>query len=184
MSELEELRATPVPRPTALCRRLARRVDSTWGFIAYGLVWFCCTCGFATLGLLVGVTITGGEQGPVARAVVMVLWVGGFVGGWVPFVVWVRRRRAGAARLFREGSFVDAHVQSVQHVWVRGVAITRAVLHAADEGGAHRIGLSVGGHPEAPRVGMAMPVLLVRGYGYCAVFPADGRLVTSSRTDA
>lgn len=184
MSELEELRATPVPRPTALCRRLARRVDSTWAFIAYGLVWFCCTCGFATLGLLVGVTITGGEQGPVARAVVIVLWVGGFVGGWVPFVLWVRRRRAGAARLFREGSFVDAHVQSVQHVWVRGVAITRAVLHAADEGGAHRIGLSVGGHPEAPRVGMAMPALLVRGYGYCAVFPADGRLVTSSRTDA
>lgn len=184
MSELDELRATPVPRPTALCRRLARRVDSTWGFIAYGLVWFCCTCAFATLGLLIGVTLTGGEQGPIGSAVVIVLWVGGFVGGWVPFVLWVRRRRTGAARLFREGTFVDAQVQSVQHLWVRGVAITRAVLHAADEGGPHRIGLSVGGHPEVPRVGTAMPVLLVRGYGYCAAFPSGGRFVTSSRADA
>lgn len=49
---------------------------------------------------------------------------------------------------------------------------------------AHRIGLSVGGHPPLRREGVTMPVLLVRDYGDCAVFPSGGRLVASSRTDA
>jgi hypothetical protein len=183
MTELDELRASPVPRPAALCRRFAGRIDSIWGFILYGILWFCCACGIATLGLLVGVTVVGHVPEPLGIAVVVLCWVGSFVGSWVPFVRWVRRRRGAAERLFREGAFVDARVQEVHHLWMRGAPFTRAVLRATDELGAHRIGLSVGGHPPLLREGASMPVLLVRGYGYCAVFPPGGRLVTSSRTD-
>jgi hypothetical protein len=184
MTELDELRAIPVPRPAALCRRFARRIDSIWGFIAYGILWFCCACGVATLGLLAGAMIVGHVPEPLGVAVVVLCWVGSFVGSWVPFVRWVRRRRSTAERLFREGTVLDARVEEVHHLWMRGAPFTRTFLRATDEVGAHRIGLSVGGHPPLLREGVTMPVLLVRGYGYCAAFPSGGRLVASSRADA
>lgn len=178
MTVLEQLERTPVPRPSDLCRRLARTIDAPIGFVLYGMLWFFASCVSASVLLFIGIAIVGDDPGPVAKALVMGMWVSGFVGAWVLFALWVRRRIGPARRLFREGTLDDASVESVRHMRLRGAPFTLATLVL--RGGAHRIELSIGGHPPQVAEGVAIPVLFVADYGYCATFPIDGKVTTAS----
>ena len=176
MTDLELLQRTPVPRPAALCRRFARKVDSILGFIAYGALWLFVSSLPATLGLLLGIAIVGDHPGVAGKVFVAGMWIAGFVGAWVLFALWVRRRIGPARRLFRDGTFADAKVESVRRMSIRGAPFTRATLTLADR----RIGLSMGGHPPELHEGATIAVLVVADYGYCATFPIAGRLIAAS----
>ncbi|HWB78341.1 MAG TPA: hypothetical protein VG755_25420 [Nannocystaceae bacterium] len=176
MTDLELLQCTPVPRPSDLCRRYARKIDSIFGFIAYGLLWFFVSCLFATAGLFLGIAIVGDGPSVVGMVFVAAMWITGFVGAWVLFALWVRRRIGPARRLFRDGTFAEATVGSVHHLSMRGAPFTRAVLAVGDR----RIGLSMGGHPRELHEGATITVLVVPDYGYCATFPIAGRLIAAS----
>jgi hypothetical protein len=178
MTDLERLQSAPVPRPDVLCRRLAGTVDSIFGFIAYGLVWFFVSCFFATAGLFLGIWIVGKDPGTAGKVFAAGLWVSGFVGAWVLFALWVRRRIGPARRLFRDGTFADATVEKVRHMRIRSAPFTHATLVLP--GGTHRVGMSMGGHPPEVAEGVTIPVLFIPDYGYCATFPVGGKLVTAS----
>lgn len=176
MTDLELLQRTPVPRPADLCRRYARKIDSIFGFIVYGLLWVFVSNVAALLGLLLGAAIVGDQPGVVGQTVVTGLGIGGFVGAWVLFALWVRRRIGPARRLIRDGSFADAQVVAVQHKRIRGAPFTLATLALGDR----RIRLSMGGHPAQVHEGAVIPVLFAADYGCCATFPVAGKLVTAS----
>lgn len=176
MTDLELLQRTPLPRPTALCHRFARKVDSILGFIAYGALWFFVSCLSATLALFLGIAIVGDQPSVVGKVLVAGMWITGFVGAWVLFALWVRRRVGPARRLFRDGTFTEAKVESVRHMSMRGAPFTHATLALGDR----RIGLSMGGHPPELHEGAAIAVLVVPDYGYCATFPIHGKLIAAS----
>lgn len=176
MTDLEHLQRTPVPRPAALCRRFARKLDSIFGFVAYGILWFCVSCLSATVGLFLGIAIVGDPPSLAEKILVGGMWVAGFVGAWVLFALWVRRRIGPARRLFRDGTFAEATVESVRHMSMRGAPFTRATLTLGDR----RIGLSMGGHPRELHEGATITVLVVPDYGYCATFPIAGKLVAAA----
>jgi hypothetical protein len=175
-NELELLRGSTPPRPDALCRRLSRRIDSIWGFIAYGALWFFIANGIATAAMFAAIAMVDTPSSAAGRAFVLVMWAGAFIGAWVLFGWWVRRRLGPARRLFREGVLLDATVQAVQHLRIRGAPFTRATVGWPDGAAV----MSVGGHPAAIVQGANVPVLVVPGYGYCATFPIAGRIVPAS----
>lgn len=176
MTDLELLQSTPVPRPPPLCRRFARKLDSIFGFIAYATLWFFVSCLSATLTLFLGIAIVGDDPGVVGKVLVAGMWITGFVGAWVLFALWVRRRIVPARRLFREGTFAEAQVVAVRRMSIRGAPFTHATLALGDR----RIGLSMGGHPPELNEGAAITVLVVPDYGYCATFPIAGKLSAAS----
>lgn len=178
MTDLELLRSTPTPRPREVCRRF--RLDSIWGFVLYGALWFFVSCLFATAGLFAALAVVDTPPTPLGKVVVMGAWGSGFVLAWVLFAMWVRRRLAPAAVLFRDGSFGDARVEAVHHLSIRGAPFTRATLRIDGATGRPTIGLSMGGHPPELREGAVVPVLWVPGHRYCATFPLGGRLVAAS----
>ena len=180
MTDLEALRAEAPPRSAALCRRFARRIDSIWGFIGYGLVWFFVSWGIATIALLLSVWIVGAQEARAAPAFVIAAWTGALVGSWVLFGWWVRRRSGPAKRLFRDGVIVDATVRAVRHLRIRGAPFTHATLTLADGTRERMVGLSIGGHPAELAEGVAIAVLWMPDYGYCATFPFGGRMVPVS----
>jgi len=180
MTDLEQLRNAPVPRPAAMCRRHARRIDSNFGFIAYGLLWFFVANGLATAALFLGIWIVGPKPGPVGFTFVMTLWAGAFIGAWVMFGLWVRRRRGPATRLFRDGTVVDATVQTVRRLSMRGAPFTHATVVFRDATRERKAGVSMGGHPPELSEGRTVPLLYIPDYGYCAAFPVAGKLIAAS----
>lgn len=180
MTDLDTLRETPVPRPAALCRRLARRIDSIWGFVAYGALWFFVACLFATAALFAGIALVGPSPSGAAKVLVFGAWAGAFIGAWVLFALWVRRRIGPAVRLFRDGTFVEGTVHAVRHLTIRGAPFCHATLHVRDGGTMRSAGLSLGGHPPQLAQGATIPVLMVPHYDYCAAFPIAGRIVPAS----
>lgn len=178
MNDLELLRATPTPRPPEVCRRF--RLHPIWGFVLYGLLWFFVSCVFASAGLFGAMALIGTEPSTAGKVIALGAWVGGFVLAWVLFAMWVRRRRAPEAELFRDGSFADARIDSVRRLWLRGVQMTQATLRLDTAGGSRTLRLAVGGHPAALREGLVVPVLWVPGHSYCAAFPLGSKLVPAS----
>jgi hypothetical protein len=180
MSDLDTLRSTPTPRPAAMCRRYARRIDSIFGFVVYGLLWFFVACGMATAALFLGIWIVGPQPGPVGMTIVMVMWGSAFVGAWVLFWLWVRRRLGPATLLFRDGTIVDATVQKSRRLSMRGAPFTHATVVWRDATRERSAGVSIGGHPPELDEGRTVPIMYVPDYGYCAAFPIAGKLVPAS----
>lgn len=163
-----------------MCRRYARRIDSIFGFILYGILWFCVACGMATAALFLGIWIVGPNPSGFAKVVVMGLWAGGFVGAWVLFWLWVRRRLGPATRLFRDGVIVDATVKTARRLTIKGAPFTHATVVWQDATRERSAGVSIGGHPPELDVGRTFAVMFVGDYGYCAAFPIAGKLVAAS----
>ncbi len=180
MSDLETLRTTPTPRPAALCGRYARRIDSIFGFVLYGALWFFVACGMATAALFLGMWIVGPHPGAVAKAFVLGGWIGAFVGAWALYWRWVRSRLAPARRLIRDGVLVDGTVKAARRLSIRGTPFTHATVVWQDASGERSAGVSMSGHPRELDPGATVPVMYVPGYRYCAAFPKNGKLVAAS----
>ena len=116
MSDLGELDAAATPRPEELCRRFAAKVEPAAGFVVYGLLYvFGATwgmCGGALIATVVIVPLchfanVAADSLPVTL-ITIVFSVAGYAWAWLFFVRWVRRKRARAAMLIREGELVSA----------------------------------------------------------------------------
>lgn len=166
-----------------MCRRYSLRIDSIFGFVVYGLLWFFFACGLATLALFVGIWIVGSNPGDFAKAVVLAAWLGGFVGAWVLYALWVGRRLGRARELVRNGVIVDAIVSETHRTTPRGTPYTHTILVWSDATSEHRARISIGGHPQELDEGRSVPVMFVRDYAYCAAFPIGGKMVLASRLD-
>ena len=125
MTDLEALQAEPTPRSDALCRPLARRIDSIWGFVAYGVLWFFVgnsLAGMVPLAAALALVKVTHRAGPLPSWqlwVLAALWAVAVASVWWLFALWVKGRVAPARRLFREGVFVSATVESVHNLTLR-----------------------------------------------------------------
>jgi hypothetical protein len=182
VTDLEAIRLASAPREDALVRRLAARIDSVGGFIAYGILWL-----FAALiisqAALIG-TLWFVQQilhsPPWSATAVLVGWLLGFALAWWPFVAWVRRRRAAARRLFREGVMLEGTLLSVDFLTLKGAPFTRARFGFQHGGDRREATLSVAEHDHGLVAGGSIPVLFVGGYRYCAAFPSNGTTVPAA----
>jgi hypothetical protein len=183
MTDLESIRAAAVPRDRALCGRMAARIDPAWGFVAYGLLYFFVATAVsmaAFLWLLWTASSMGLPRAPWVATASLVVYTLLYVACWLPFAVWVSRRRGAARRLFRQGTLFEAVITRVDLIVVRGAPLTRASL-AFDVSGVTRSAVaSVGGHSPELVPGAKLPVLHVPDYGYCVAFAPSGVAVPAS----
>jgi hypothetical protein len=105
-----------VPRPDDVCARYVGLVAPWWGFAAYGFLYFFVAMVAFLAGMLLAIGVkevlgfADGSTG--AQVLAWVFSVAAFVLSWWPFARWVKRRRAAAYPLLREGELVDGIVVS------------------------------------------------------------------------
>lgn len=180
MTELVRLREAPCPRDAKLCKLVAQRISPAWGFVAYGVLYFFFVPMLAFVGGLMGgmvalSSIVGKPLPPWAAVFCIVLGVVGFVLGWWPFAVWVRRRRREGFRLGEQGVLTEGTVVVSFRGHVRGAPFTRATLAVEHDGKGYSVITSIGGHPTEFDKGRMVPVLLLPGSKYAAAFALSGR---------
>lgn len=190
LDDLSLLRDLPVPRPPEICARFAGRVSPWWGFVLYGVLWLFLATTMFTLGMLpvlLLVSAAGAKGAPWAVALSMLLGGAAFVYTWVLFARWVKRRRASAAPLVRDGEIVTGRVfdrwsgtlleklvrLGVDYASARVIGRTFRV-DVAHEGAMYsmRVATRVFG---APAAGTLMPVLLHRESSLALVFDKKGK---------
>jgi hypothetical protein len=92
---------------------LARRIEPTFGFVAYGALWLFVSWIPATLCMIVGAIAAAALFGKGTIAVDVIGLVAGLVGlalAWWPFARWARRKRERARRVVRDGVLCEARV--------------------------------------------------------------------------
>jgi hypothetical protein len=175
-TDLDLVRTEAPPRSDAVCRRLASRVDSVFGFIAYGVLWLFAAAMIATGVLFAGIALVGAHASKAAGYAVLVAYAAAFVVAWVPFGAWVRRRRRAARLLVRDGVLAPAQIDGVLRLFLRGAPFSRVSLAIAPASGTRRGTFSVGGHPRELVEGATIDVLVAPGAAYALAFPV-GRAV-------
>ena len=95
-------------------KKFSRRVEPTYGFVIYGVVWFFLSSFAGVAGGLVGGLICKGlgltNESTANGAIVFVLAIAAWALAWIPFVRWARRKRSNARSLVREGVLCEAKV--------------------------------------------------------------------------
>lgn len=179
MTDLERFQAG---RDDELVRRFARRIEPTFGFVAYGILWLY-------VGLIAGVAVAFALAYPAwlvfgddSRVVVVAAYVGatiGFVLGWWPFARWAKRKRDRARGVIRDGVLCEAKVATGLADRVASVAVQLAM-----RGGMHweRVAFEHDGKtyscvapfPSRPAVGTVAHVLFAPGAKYALAFSPAG----------
>lgn len=175
MTELDAVRE-PGPRDEGIVKWLAGGFDSLWGYLLYTVMWFGLSVAFVAIvpDLVVPKTLAHDHFGVVLLA--------SFVIPWVPFFIWVRRRRASIRRLFRNGVLHDARITNVTYRTKRGVDGTEVRI-SFDDGTQRRVSrVFLFGHYAELAVGGTMPLLYEPSCGYVAAFPMDGAPVAATST--
>ena len=175
MSDLELLQQETPPRRAAA--RLARRVDSITGFIAYGVLWLMLSLAVSSLAIFAGMRMTGPNPSSTAVDAVLLSWVIAFVVMWLPFGMWVVRRRRAARALVRDGVLVDGTIDHAQQGSVRGGTMFSAGIRFTVGGEEQRAVFAVAHQHVAP--GNSMPVLWARGARHALVFPGGVHAVAA-----
>lgn len=176
MNQLDAV-SEPGPREDGIVKWLAGGFDSLGGYLLYGVMWFGISVAFVAIvpGLVLPKDFAGEHRG-------LVLLVS-FLVPWVPFIVWVRRRRSSIRRLFRDGALVSSQITSVTFRSGRGVDGTdvRVTFESGSEKRTSTI--HVFGHHTQLVVGHTMPLLYDPSCRYVAAFPTSEAPVaaTSSR---
>ena len=181
ITELEGLRALPVPRPDEVCQKFALRIEPSVGFLAFGVVWLVITAPLL-LGVFFaidGMTIAGADRVTAGLRL-------GFAGVlyassmWM-YVVWCRRKRRRAAALVRDGVFVDATVVDWAAEGGLQFAAALATGGSATKPTWARLAFVHGGAryhvrcPFAHDVGSTAPVLFVPDYKHSLAFDSSER---------
>ncbi len=156
MSLLDDLRAAPSPRPEHLQAQVARRIDGTTGFLLFGVLYFMLVANTLTLGATIGMiqlqlhVLPAWQGGSFAAAMVAVVVIV-FLASWIPFVLWMRRRRRPGRELARDGMIVEGAVahwsmnSKNQHVTIQlpnGVRISN-LMNAWVSPSSHPVGTPV-----------------------------------------
>jgi hypothetical protein len=178
MSDLELLQQETPPRRAAAAR-LARRVDSIAGFIAYGVLWLMLSLVVSSLPIFVGMRMTGPNPSSTVVDAVLLAWVILFVVMWLPFGMWVVRRRRAARALVRDGVLVDGTIDHAQQGSVRGGTMFSAGIRFTVAGEEQRAVFAVAHQHVAP--GNSMPVLWAPGARHALVFPGGAAHAVAAR---
>ncbi len=114
MNDLDALKAAHAPRDLALCNRLARVIEPTAGFFAYGVLWTLGALGLGGVGMIAGAGLGLGLGLEKGSNGLIGLGLAGFglfaLGAWLPFVRWAKRKRNAARMLVRDGRLVTGVV--------------------------------------------------------------------------
>lgn len=112
MTALEEL-SVATPRPDALCRRYARKMDPWWGFTIAAAIWTVCSLTVVSLVVMELNPVFGFEDGSTgAKVLTLVLMLTGGFAAFQVFTWWRRRRLASKEALVRDGEMIEAFVLS------------------------------------------------------------------------
>lgn len=177
MDDLTEVRTAPPPRPEVLCKRLARRLAPTAGFVAYGILYAVVVANTVMLGALLGSTYLLSEVlgcGPANGALAIAVFVSSLLAtaaSWFPFAWWARRKRSALRSLVRLGALLDAQVTHLTHVTFRGNPITSTRMDLPLESGPRSVVLRSAGRLEHLEVGATLPVLYHPDSRIFAAFP-------------
>jgi hypothetical protein len=111
VTDLDRVRGT---RDAAVVKLLSRRVEPTFGFVIYGVIYLFLSSFAAVAGGLLGALVCAGlgmtKDTTPFDVIVFVLSIGVWAVSWWPYVRWVRRKRDNARSLVREGVLCDAIV--------------------------------------------------------------------------
>lgn len=127
MTDLEAISEAPVPRPDRLAQRFARRIEPTWGFFLYGILYFAVVAN--TVGVLPLMVMVATQPKP-APSWMPVAWAAWYVvaqiASWWVFWRWIKSRRAHGVTLVRDGELVTGDVDG-SAVSVSGVRLGTAI---------------------------------------------------------
>ena len=105
---------TSAPRPDDICDRYVRRIAPWWGFAAYAVIYLFVALMTFTAGMFLGIglgTALGAAKGSTSMfAFALVAGLAMFVLPWWHFARWMKRRRAEARPLVRDGKLVPGVV--------------------------------------------------------------------------
>lgn len=191
MTELEGLRAEPLPRDEAICRKLARRIEPGIGFIVYGVLWVCFVTNTLVLGGILGGALAGDALGsrPLAfgLATVLALALGG--GSLWLYIRWCRGKRARARMLVRDGEIIDGKVEDRLTDRAAQAAAKLAFAATGQRLGVtwYRVAFTHGitryhvmaPFAHKPEPGAVASVLFLPQHKYALAFDPDGRAVVS-----
>jgi hypothetical protein len=131
VTELEQLSGT---RDARLVQKLARRVEPTFGFVIYGVLYFFLSAfGGVAAGLVGGLLCAGlgfGKGSTAQDVIVLVFSLAGWIASWIPFVRWARRKRDNARSLVREGVICDGVVATSKTDRAAQIALKLAMAAA------------------------------------------------------
>lgn len=160
MTDLERFQGA---RDEALVKKFSRRVEPTYGFIIYGVVYFFLSSFVGVAGGLLGGLICRGlgltNESTANTVIVLILSLGAWALAWIPFVRWVQRKRSNARSLVREGFLCDAKVATTTGDRATELAV--------------KLAMSLAG--SAPGVTWERVVFEHRGKAYAGVAPFTGR---------
>lgn len=186
MTDLERFQGA---RDDALVKTFSRRVEPTYGFVIYGVVWFFLSSFAGVAGGLLGGLICKGlgltnestANGVIVFALAIVAWAA----AWIPFVRWARRKRSNARSLVREGVLCDAKVATSTTDRAAQIAVRLAMAAAGSAPGVtwERVVFDYKGKPHAavapfnsrPAQGAPCHVLFHPLAKYALAFSPEGR---------
>jgi hypothetical protein len=158
VTDLERIRGT---RDAAVVKRLSHRVEPTYGFILYGILYFFLSSLGATAGGLLGALLANliglGKQSIAFSLIMLGFSLAIWALAWWPFIAWVRRKRSNARSLVREGELCDATVATSKTDRAAQIALK----------------LAMGLAGSAPNVHWERVVFEYRGKKYAGVAPFD-----------
>lgn len=176
MDLLSQLREAPAPRPEAVARQVARRVDRPLAMLAFGLLYFGLFASYVVLGAGYGLLELGGYlfgSPPwwfavcVGLVLLAVLWL-----AFWPFRWWKRRRALPALELGRNGTVLEGELAA----WRQRGRVSYAVIWFSHGGREHGIQdvMSARFTPASTPVGTPIPVLYAPTSRRALYFAADG----------
>ena len=166
MTDLEAITENPTPRPERLAQRFARRIEPTWGFVLYGILyWMFVANMVGTLPLIAAVAYYQSGEAPGWVMFLSTIWYPLIqVPLWWLFQRWKAGRRADAVRLVRDGEIVTASV-------TRSTGMDAARQYTiAFQGIVLRPAVDLGDEPQCK-------VLYRSNARHCFVFAPDGSAV-------
>jgi plastocyanin len=178
MSELDLLRQEATPRQGEALR-VARRVNSTAGLIAYGVLWLMPSALVASLPIFAVLLVAKSTLPPSVAEAVMLAALLLFVLCWLAFGAWAVRRRRAARVLVRDGVLVDGAIDHARQGMVRGGTMFTAGVRFTVAGEQHRAVFAVARLHVAP--GDVVPVLWLAGARHTLVFPRGAKHAVPAR---
>ncbi|HEY6036474.1 MAG TPA: hypothetical protein VIV58_19485 [Kofleriaceae bacterium] len=151
------------PRDAAVVQLLSRRVEPTFGFVVYGVVYLFLSSFAGVAGGLVAALLSAGlgfgKGSTLQDVIVLVCSLAAWIAAWIPFARWVRRKRDNARSLVREGILCDAVVATSK----------------TDRAAQLAVKLAMGMAGGATNVTWDRVVFEYRGTNYAGVAPFDRR---------
>jgi hypothetical protein len=109
---------------------MARRIEPTFGFVAYGVLWLFIGSIPATalaIAAALGAVALFGKGSTAVDVISTIAGLAGLVLAWWPFARWARRKRERARRVVRDGVLCEARVATGTADELASLAVQTAV---------------------------------------------------------